>query len=714
MFMSRNQSVERPFGTYNLARHRDIARLWCQTRSQPFGKFIGAQKNDGDCYFRRWYMAVMNFGDIASEFSGHTVLDRSLVFGFGPSPEITHFGGTEPMEKAMNAAWIVMDHPVERYFDALTPEEAVEQEQEQMDQAAGSNYMPELVDDSISECSASTESFGTCSSITEAQLAMAEVDAILQDIQEAERAANEALAGSYREDARREQLPTDGALLMDGLRMVVASGWLEAAEVAKLSTALPIWQVAAQLAQFQEWHYPEAQPHLHRVDPLYGIPVEEVTSETVINMGKRVVMNDQEVLESGNAHKVIPTGGIMYVDDQVLIAVLCLGIHLTMRSHAAAGIVARLGPTGLSMKAVQKEMVFKVSQNTIGQQLDCLKGEFRPTETRISKFVRYLEEYLVRVVARDINAGEAYAPYSLGLWVSIGVWWLKAFIHGLKTPLNGFDTNVGDKLSKVIPNRRGLVVSDAWMELEDHVRTLLVLESLRAKLPWRTSMVQMLEISERLLEKTANFGRVETDACIWGAGGVNMKVREFFRIVHPEWVRDQIKHAMAAGLDETTARCFTIALVELVAVFLSQVFWGGRTNEMGMIWDIWNVVDNTNTQAWMEKLWAGPLLASKYLRGMAVLGMRRKYNCATTGERTKFMHFADPLSRVWEKGVYDPTAMDDFANACRTAGILDGMREIVVTKELLDKHAFPAESFAAVSLKAQVQQHAPSSRCSEV
>ena len=262
---------------------------------------------------------------------------------------------------------------------------------------------------------------------------------------------------------------------------------------------------------------------------------------------------------------------------------------------------------------------------------------------------------------------------------------------------------MGDKLSKVVPNRRGLVVSDAWMELEDHVRTLLVLESLRAKLPWRTSMVQMLEISERLLEKTANFGRVETDACIWGAGGVNMKVREFFRMVHPEWVRDQIKHAMAAGLDETTARCFTIALVELVAVFLSQVFWAGRTNEMGMIWDIWNVVDNTNTQAWMEKLWAGPLLASKYLRGMAVLGMRRKYNCATTGERTKFMHFADPLSRVWEKGVYDPTAMGDFADACRTAGVLDGMREIVVTRELLDKHAFPSESFAAVSLKAQVQ-----------
>ena len=48
-------------------------------------------------------MAVTIFGDIASEFSGHTVIDRSLVFGFGSSPEITHLGGTEPMEKAMNA-----------------------------------------------------------------------------------------------------------------------------------------------------------------------------------------------------------------------------------------------------------------------------------------------------------------------------------------------------------------------------------------------------------------------------------------------------------------------------------------------------------------------------------------------------------------------------------------------------------------------------------
>ena len=51
----------------------------------------------------------MNVGDVASEFAGHTVIDRSLVFGLGPSPEVTHFGGTEPMKKALNGAWVELD-----------------------------------------------------------------------------------------------------------------------------------------------------------------------------------------------------------------------------------------------------------------------------------------------------------------------------------------------------------------------------------------------------------------------------------------------------------------------------------------------------------------------------------------------------------------------------------------------------------------------------
>ena len=83
--------------------------------------------------------------------------------------------------------------------------------------------------------------------------------------------------------------------------------------------------------------------------------------------------------------------------------------------------------------------------------------------------------------------------------------------------------------------------------------------------------------------------------------------------------------------------------------------------------------------------------------------MRQKYNCATTRERTKFMHFFDPLSRVWEKGVYDNTTMDDFANACSGEGVLDGMREVVLTQELLDNQAFPRDNFAACSLNAQIQ-----------
>ena len=105
----------------------------------------------------------------------------------------------------------------------------------------------------------------------------------------------------------------------------------------------------------------------------------------------------------------------------------------------------------------------------------------------------------------------------------------------------------------------------------------------------------------------------------------------------------------------------------------------------------------------MEKLWAGPLLASRYLRNMAVLGMRRRYNCATTGERTKFMHFADPLSRVWEKGVHDASAMVDFGDACKDAGILEGMKEVKLTQSFLDAHVSPQESFAAASLRGQVK-----------
>ena len=78
--------------------------------------------------------------------------------------------------------------------------------------------------------------------------------------------------------------------------------------------------------------------------------------------------------------------------------------------------------------------------------------------------------------------------------------------------MNGLDTGSIIKDDKVVPNRKGLSVKDAWVELEDHVWSLIAPIALRRELPWRTSMVQMLEVAERLVEKSANLMRVETDA----------------------------------------------------------------------------------------------------------------------------------------------------------------------------------------------------------
>jgi hypothetical protein len=281
-----------------------------------------------------------------------------------------------------------------------------------------------------------------------------------------------------------------------------------------MSKAATLLDSQWQLAIEWEWEYPEAVAYLKAEDPLWNIPAEQVDADVVLGMKTRRVLTDQEVIDAGAQGRVVPTSGVMYVDDQICLAIVCLAIHLTMRSHAAEGIVARLGKKGLSMKAVHKEMVFRVVQNVFGQLCDCIKGEWRPTPTRVMKLDRYLAEYLVKVKARKITAGEAYAPYSLGLWVGIGAWWLKAFIHGLKTPLNGFDTGSMNKDDLVTPNRKGLSEGEAWLELEDHVMTLQALSALRRKLPWRTSMVQMLEVSERLLQNASNFMRVETYACI--------------------------------------------------------------------------------------------------------------------------------------------------------------------------------------------------------
>ena len=89
-------------------------------------------------------------------------------------------------------------------------------------------------------------------------------------------------------------------------------------------------------------------------------------ADVVLGMKTRRVLTDQEVIDTGAQGRVVPTCGVMYADDQICLAIVCLAIHLTMRSHAAEGIVARLGKKGLSTKAMHKEMVFRVVQNVIG------------------------------------------------------------------------------------------------------------------------------------------------------------------------------------------------------------------------------------------------------------------------------------------------------------------------------------------------------------
>ena len=91
-------------------------------------------------------------------------------------------------------------------------------------------------------------------------------------------------------------------------------------------------------------------------------------------------------------------------------------------------------------------------------------------------------------------------------------------------------------------------------------------------------------------------------------------------------------------------------------------------------------------------------MASRFLRGLAVIAMRRKYNGATSGERTKEMVFADPLSRVWEGGKYDPTAMNDFATACTGVGILEGMREVVLDDSIIHQRIFQKRGTEAGTL----------------
>ena len=66
--------------------------------------------------------------------------------------------------------------------------------------------------------------------------------------------------------------------------------------------------------------------------------------------------------------------------------------------------------------------------------------------------------------------------------------------------------------------------------------------------------------------------RVETGACIWGAGGVNEKLRQFFgiHVVYLGWVRKETRHDMDNGLDHQTAKYYTIALVMMITIYLNS------------------------------------------------------------------------------------------------------------------------------------------------
>ena len=90
----------------------------------------------------------------------------------------------------------------------------------------------------------------------------------------------------------------------------------------------------------------------------------------MLDMKERPILTDQEVFESRAQTHVVPTRGVVYAEDQFCLAIVCLAIHLSARSHAVEGIVARLGKCGLSTKAMHKEMVYRVVQNVIGQLCD--------------------------------------------------------------------------------------------------------------------------------------------------------------------------------------------------------------------------------------------------------------------------------------------------------------------------------------------------------
>ena len=172
----------------------------------------------------------MNVGDITSEFAGHTVIDRSLVFGLGPSPEITHFGGTEPTEKAINESWVELD---EDHAEASESAEVMA--------AAALKSTKD---------SAATRAAAECRKPTGLTVAREAIKLV---------ASKGHLGWSSR-----------GTLNVESCRMLAAA----------VREAEGGWT----LAEEAEAHYPEADAYLKEMDPLVSIPVEEVDADVALGM----------------------------------------------------------------------------------------------------------------------------------------------------------------------------------------------------------------------------------------------------------------------------------------------------------------------------------------------------------------------------------------------------------------------------------------------
>ena len=161
-------------------------------------------------------MAVMNIGDIASEFAGHTVIDRPLVFGLGSLPEVTHFGGTKPMETAMNGAWVELEEDV-----------------------AEAARLPEVT----------------------------VADAVLKTVKEV--AARKATSESKKPTNLIAAKNSIGVVVENGYLGWSQRGTLKAPDCVRLSTAVRLGpQFEWQLADGIETEYPEADAYLKEQDPV--------------------------------------------------------------------------------------------------------------------------------------------------------------------------------------------------------------------------------------------------------------------------------------------------------------------------------------------------------------------------------------------------------------------------------------------------------------